>query len=91
MHESSLMRGLMGQLERIVRSEGADRVAVVRVRLGALSHFSAEHFREHFIEAARGGPSDGAALEIEASQDLGDPRAQQVWLESVDLAWDAEA
>jgi len=91
MHESSLMKGLMHKLEQIAAREGAKRIAVVRVRLGALSHFSEPHFRDHFVEAATGGVAERAALEIEMGTDPREPKAQEVWLQSVDLEWDPEA
>jgi hydrogenase nickel incorporation protein HypA/HybF len=79
------MRGLMSKLEALAREQRAIRVKGVRVWLGALSHFSAEHFRDHFQEAARGTLAENAALEIEVSADLADPRAQDVVLESIDV------
>jgi hydrogenase nickel incorporation protein HypA/HybF len=79
------MRGLMAKLESLAREQHASRVKSVRVWLGALSHFSAEHFREHFQEASRGTIAADAALEIEISTDLADPRAQDVVLESLDV------
>ncbi len=88
MHESSLMKGLIRKLEQIAVDEGAQHIAVVRVRLGALSHFSEAHFIDHFVEAARGGCAEGARLEIELGSDPREPGAQEVWLKSVDLAWD---
>jgi hydrogenase nickel incorporation protein HypA/HybF len=79
------MRGLMAKLESLAGEQHASRVKGVRVRLGALSHFSAEHFREHFQEASRGTLAADATLEIEVSTDLADPRAQDVILESIDV------
>jgi hydrogenase nickel incorporation protein HypA/HybF len=54
--------------------------------LGALSHFSPSHFREHFDRVSAGTKAEGAALDIHTSSDIGDPRAQDVLLESVELA-----
>ncbi|MBI2933467.1 MAG: hydrogenase maturation nickel metallochaperone HypA [Planctomycetes bacterium] len=85
MHEVSLMRALMAKLESLAREQRAKRVKGVRVWLGALSHFSAEHFREHFEEASRGTTAHDAALEIEVSTDLADPRAQDVIVRSIDV------
>jgi hydrogenase nickel incorporation protein HypA/HybF len=85
MHEASLMRGLMTKLQSLAREQGATRVKGVRVWLGALSHFTVEHFREHFEEASRGTCTQDAALEIELSADIADPRAQDVILQSVDM------
>ena len=85
MHEASLMSGLMTKLESLAREQHAKRVKRVRVRLGALSHFSAEHFREHFEHASRGTLAEHALLDIELSTDIADPRAQDVVLESFDV------
>jgi hydrogenase nickel incorporation protein HypA/HybF len=84
-HEASVMRGLMAKLESITREQHATRVKKVRVWLGALSHFSAEHFREHFRDASYGTCAENAAVEIEVSTDIVDPRAQELILESIDL------
>ena len=64
---------------------GAHRVTGARIWLGALSHLSAEHFREHFAIAVQGSIAAGATLAIEVSDDLDDPHAPNVRLESVDL------
>jgi hydrogenase nickel incorporation protein HypA/HybF len=79
------MRGLIDKLETLGREQQATRVKRVRVRLGALSHFSAEHFREHFELASRGTLSEDALLDIELSTDIADPQAQDVVLESFDI------
>lgn len=85
MHEQSLMNDLMRRIDTIAREHGALRVTAVRVRLGALAHMSADHFRDHFERASLGGPSEGALLEITVSADLADPAAQDILLESVDV------
>jgi hydrogenase nickel incorporation protein HypA/HybF len=55
------------------------------VRLGALSHFSDAHFREHFEDAARGTLAEGAAVETELRTDPTEPGAQGIVLESIEL------
>ena len=85
MHEASLMKSLMGKVEQLARDHGGGRVTGVRVKLGALSHFSPDHFREHFDHASRGTVAEGASLEIELLTDISDPRAQDVILESADI------
>ncbi len=85
MHELSLLSDLMKKLGALSRENGDAPIAVVRVRLGALSHLSAEHFREHFVEAAAGTPAAGAYLEVVEGADLFEPHAQDIMLESVDL------
>jgi hydrogenase nickel incorporation protein HypA/HybF len=84
-HEASLMKNLMGTVERLAREQGAGRVTCLRVKLGALSHFSPDHFREHFEQASRGTVAEGASLEIELLTDISDPRAQDVLLDSADV------
>lgn len=89
MHEMSLMRGLMRQIESLAEREGAQAVTSIRLRLGALSHFSPEHFREHFAQVAPGTRAAGATLEITASDDVHDPHAQDVLIESVEVEVEA--
>jgi hydrogenase nickel incorporation protein HypA/HybF len=85
MHEMSLMNDLMAKIQDVARSEGASRVSGVRVTLGAYAHISAEHFREHFKQGARGTLAEGARLDVRESDDTKDPRAQEIVLESIDV------
>jgi hydrogenase nickel incorporation protein HypA/HybF len=85
MRESALVRDVVHRMEDLARSTGARRVTGAKVWLGALSHLSAEHFREHFAIEAQDTPAAGALLEIEVSADPDAPHAQHVRLESVDL------
>ena len=85
MHEFSLINDLIRKIESIAREQGARRVAGLKVKLGALSHVSAEHFREHFEAAARGTIAEGARLDIETLTDEYDPHAQDILLDSVEL------
>jgi hydrogenase nickel incorporation protein HypA/HybF len=85
MHEASLIRGLISRVESLAREQNATRVKRVRVWLGAFSHFSVEHFREHFEHASRGTLAEDALLDVELSTDIADPRAQDVVLESLDM------
>ena len=85
-HELSLMADLMRKVESVVAEEGAERVTRISVWLGALSHTSPDHFREHWREAARGGAADGAEVEIELGEDTADPHAQDILLRSVEVA-----
>lgn len=85
MHETGIVRDLVRHIERAAREARADRVAVVRVWLGALSQFSPTHFREHFDDEARGTVAEGAELDIEMSQDVRHPNAQSVVMQSLDL------
>ena len=85
MHERALMTDLMREIEEIARADGASCVTRVSVRLGALSHFTPAHFREHFVDASRGTLAEGAAVDAVLEDDLEDPRAAGVVLESVEV------
>jgi hydrogenase nickel incorporation protein HypA/HybF len=88
-HEQALMRDLMEKITAEARAEGAARVTRIRVRLGALSHLTEDHFREHFEEASRGTVADGAAVEAELGIDPTEPQAQGVVLESIEVEFQA--
>jgi hydrogenase nickel incorporation protein HypA/HybF len=79
------MSDLMRTIESQARAEGARRVTRIRVRLGALSHFSPAHFREHFEDASRGTLAAGAEVIAEVRVDPTEPEAQGVVLESIDV------
>ena len=85
MHETGIVRDLVHRLEQAESDAGAQRVCGVEVWLGALSQFSAGHFRAHFDDEARGTAAQGAALHIVVSEDIEHPRAQSVVIQSVDL------
>jgi hydrogenase nickel incorporation protein HypA/HybF len=85
MHEMTLMVGLVRRIEEIAREHQAARVVRVRVAVGSLAHLSPEHLREHFEEATRGTAAEGAELEIRVIEDLADPNAQSVVLESAEI------
>lgn len=85
MHEKALLDDLMRKIDEVARAEGGVRVRRIRVHLGVLSHFTVEHFREHFADAARGTLAEGADVVATLGDDPEDPRAQGVVLESVEL------
>ena len=85
MHETALVRDVVRRIEDLGHATGARRITGAKIWLGALSHLSAEHFREHYAFEAQGSMAAGAILTIEASSDLDHPDAQHVRLESVDL------
>jgi hydrogenase nickel incorporation protein HypA/HybF len=88
MHEATLMKDLMGKITRLAAEQNASRVSAVRVRLGALSHFTEDHFREHFVESSAGTVAADARLEMKCESDIHDPEAQHVVLESIDFETD---
>ena len=83
MHEASLMKNLMRQLEDIVKTENAKRVTGVSVWLGALSRMSAAHFAEHFEESSAGTLAEGAEVDVTVSDDPEDANAEQILIRSV--------
>jgi hydrogenase nickel incorporation protein HypA/HybF len=85
MHEASLMNDLMRKIETIAREEKARRILGISVKLGALSHMSADHFRAHFAMASQGTIAEDATLNIEVLSDNDDPHANEILLESVEI------
>ncbi|MGB2867586.1 MAG: hydrogenase maturation nickel metallochaperone HypA [Bacteroidota bacterium] len=85
MHEFSLIANLMKKIDEVAAAQHAKRIAGVKVRLGAMSHISASHFREHFEQAALGTLAEGARLDIVTSTDYTEPEAQSILLESVEI------
>jgi hydrogenase nickel incorporation protein HypA/HybF len=81
MHELSLLRGLIHQIEALACQNGAASVSVVRLRLGPLAHIEPDHLREHFAQAARGTVAESARLDIETTEEL-----HELTLESIDIA-----
>ncbi len=85
MHELSLIADLMNKIETIAHEQNSPKIVSVAVTLGALSHISADHFRQHFIHASRGTVAEDARLDIEALTDINDPHAQEIRLERVEV------
>jgi hydrogenase nickel incorporation protein HypA/HybF len=79
------MRDVMRKIEETAAAEGATRVTRVAVRLGALSHFTPEHFREHFADASRGTLAEGSTVDAVVEEDITDADACEVVLESVEV------
>jgi hydrogenase nickel incorporation protein HypA/HybF len=79
------MNDLMRKIDAEAQTEGGRRVTRIRVRLGALSHFTVDHFREHFADVSRGTIAEGAAVDAELATDPTEAHAQGVVLESIEL------
>jgi hydrogenase nickel incorporation protein HypA/HybF len=84
-HERALMTDLMREIEAVARAGDATRVTRVAVRLGALSHFTPEHFREHFVDASRGTPAEDAEVDAVLEREIDAAHADGVILESVEV------
>lgn len=85
MHEQSLMADLMRKILSVSLINGGGKVVSLKVKLGALAHISPEHFMEHFVEAAKDTTAEDARVDIEIETDATDPRAQDIWIDSVEL------
>lgn len=84
MHESGLTKGLVRATLAAAEREGG-RVKAVGVRLGVLAGISADHLREHWEEALRGTPAEGAGLVVTQGDDPADEHALDVLLEWVEV------
>jgi hydrogenase nickel incorporation protein HypA/HybF len=87
-HERSLLAGLLARVEEIARGEAAASVIRVTVRVGALVGVSADHLRDHFVDASRGTVAEGAELMVDVRADPLDPHAGEVLLDSVEIELD---
>ena len=85
MHERALIADITNKVQQLAVADGADRVTRVEVRLGALAHFTPEHFREHFDEAAHGTLAAGAEVVATLDPDIRAPYASDVLLESIEV------
>jgi hydrogenase nickel incorporation protein HypA/HybF len=85
MRETAVVRDVVRRMVELTQTTGARRVARAKIWLGALSHLSPEHFREHFAVEARDTVAASAVLEIEVSDDPNDLDAQHVRLKRVNL------
>lgn len=86
MHEFSLMADMFRKIDDISREHGNKKLTLVKVKLGALSHITPDHFAEHFEEFSKGTPAEGAKLEVVQMEDQNDPYAQDILLDSVEIA-----
>jgi hydrogenase nickel incorporation protein HypA/HybF len=65
MHELAVCQALLDEVQRIAREKHAERVAAVRVRVGALAGVEPELLRRAYEVARAGTLAEGAALDIE--------------------------
>jgi len=85
MHDRAVMRDLVAHVEQTAKAAGATRVTKIEVQLGALSHFTPAHFREHFEDASRGTVAEGADVVAELDADVHGERARDAVLTSVEV------
>ena len=84
--ESSLVSAIISKILAVAIERHASKVTSLTVKIGALSHISPTQLREHFIHAAHGTIAEEAQLNIEVLTDITDPLAQEVLLESINIA-----
>ncbi len=85
MHERALMDDLVRKVLTVAEAEKASSVTRIHVRLGVLSHFTPEHFLEHWVDAARGTLAEAAEVDAVMDDDLSGEEAQGVVLVSVEV------
>lgn len=85
MHEKKVMEELICKILDLAKEENAERVTKVSVKLGALCHMDAAHFKEHFDQVAQGTIAEHAVIDAELSHDIYDIGAQSVLLKSIDV------
>jgi hydrogenase nickel incorporation protein HypA/HybF len=64
MHEHGMINDLIRRIMCAAEAEKAERIVSVSVWLGALSHMSPDHFREHFDITASDDIRDSAAADV---------------------------
>ena len=85
MHEASLMADLIHKITTLAEAQQASKVIGVHITLGALSHMSPDHLREHFARAAQGTVAEGAQLDIDQRTDITEPLALDIRLDSIEV------
>ena len=85
MHERALMTDVVRKIDEVACANAAERVTKVSVRLGALSHFTPDHFVEHFVDVAAGTVAEGAEVDAVLDTDVNAANATGVVLESVEI------
>lgn len=83
MHEEALFKDLRRKIGEIAATQGVRRIERVTLWVGALSHLTEAHLREDWPRVVEGTAAEHCTLEVKVSNDLNDPRAQSVVLESV--------
>lgn len=85
MHEKALIDDLVRKVLAVAEAERAARIVRIRVRLGVFSHFTPEHFREHWMDASHGTLAEGSDVDATVDAGLEGDAAQGVVLESVEV------
>jgi hydrogenase nickel incorporation protein HypA/HybF len=75
---------MMASIQKIMADNSFVSVRRIKVKIGALSPFSADHFREHFDEAVAGSPIEQAVLVVETADDIGADDALSIVVEEIE-------
>jgi Zn finger protein HypA/HybF involved in hydrogenase expression len=78
MHKLSLTADLIRKRDSIAHEQHPAKIIDVTIKLGALTHVSVPHLREHFVQACRGTPLESTRLAMEIGTDLSDLHAQDI-------------
>jgi len=65
MHESSLMQGMLKEIEDVRLKNKGRKVRKITVALATFGNITEEHFRTHFLEATQGTDIENIKLEIQ--------------------------
>jgi len=82
MHEHKLVSRVLEKVREVARTEGAERVTALSVRLNKSSHVTPDQFRNHFKLIATGTVAESAALDVRVDQELD----EELCLDSIDVA-----
>lgn len=85
MHEEAMLQDLRRKIVEVAAGERAVRVTRVRLWVGALSHVSEAQLRLEWPRVVGGTVAQTASLEVTASADSTDTRAQGLVLLSLDV------
>ena len=84
MQELSLMKDLLRKVEAVAQEQGGRKVLSVGSGWGRL-RTSPAYFCEHFVRAAQSTVAEGARLETEVMNEITDPDAHEILLDSVEV------
>ena len=84
MHEYHLLKDLLQKIDQVTLEQSLKKIHSVKIWLGALSHISPEHLKEHFQNESKGHACQGATLLIECSNQIDHEDANEIRLLSLD-------
>jgi hydrogenase nickel incorporation protein HypA/HybF len=82
-HEASLVRNVVAEIDSVAREHSAARVDIVRIEIGADSHVTSDALRARFEVFAQGTLAHDAELEITEASDSAVPDAFDIRIVSI--------